>query len=129
VLALKNRLHKKKDFERVLQDKNKPRYANKFLAVRFAPNHLNVVRAGFVVTKKAAKKAVCRNKIKRRLREAFRRIMPNVSAGFDIIFFARAEVQYCAFEEIIRAIQDLLYQAGLWRSSQKYQQNHNECKK
>lgn len=53
------------------------------------PNGLVTARVGFTVTKKIGK-AVLRNRIRRRLREAARRVFPELATpGFDYVFIAR----------------------------------------
>lgn len=61
-----------------------------FLMIRSkAPNGLDHLRAGFTVTKKLGK-AVTRNRIRRRMREAARRILPEYGlAGYDYVLIAR----------------------------------------
>ncbi|OFX06269.1 MAG: ribonuclease P protein component [Alphaproteobacteria bacterium RIFCSPHIGHO2_12_FULL_63_12] len=58
-----------------------------------APNGLDRIRVGYTVTKKIGK-AVIRNRIRRRLREAARQIFPDHgAAGFDYVLIARPAAQ------------------------------------
>ena len=61
-----------------------------FLLIRGkTPNGLSHLRVGFTVTKKIGK-AVIRNRIRRRLREAARRVIPEYGeSGFDYVLIAR----------------------------------------
>jgi len=65
-----------------------------FLLIRGkTPNGLGQMRAGFTVTKKLGK-AVTRNRIRRRLREAARRALPEYGvAGYDYVLIARPAAQ------------------------------------
>ena len=58
---------------------------SKNLAFYFFPNKLNQTRYGFAIGKKAGK-AVCRNRIKRIIREAVRLTSDNFEKGFDFVF-------------------------------------------
>ncbi|MFZ5616387.1 MAG: ribonuclease P protein component [Pseudomonadota bacterium] len=66
--------------------------AASFLLIRGAsPNGLGVARVGFTVTKKIGK-AVARNRIRRRLKEAARRVFPeNAVPGYDYVIIARPD--------------------------------------
>ena len=69
-----------------------------FLLIRGkAANGLDHPRVGFTVTKKLGK-AVIRNRIRRRLREAARRVLPEYGvAGFDYVLIARPAAEARAF--------------------------------
>lgn len=62
-------------------------------------------RAGFIVRKKLGK-AVSRNLMKRRMREAYRRIKCSVKPGYDLVFSANQIIEYIrvreAMEELIK---------------------------
>ena len=70
-----------------------------------------------MVSKKISKKAVIRNKVKRRLREAVRIILPRIKPCYDIIFFTRPGIEQKDFSEIKEAVSNLLSKAGLIHSS------------
>ena len=77
--------------------------------MRVAPG----LRIGFVVSKKQGG-AVIRNKIKRRLREAVRRILPTlIEQPSDVIFVGRSMAQTIAWSELQAAVTDLLKRAVL----------------
>ncbi len=67
MLGKENRLRRKKDFEEIF--KKGRSFKESFLVLKILKNNLKVSRFGFVVSQKVSKKAVVRNKIKRRLRE------------------------------------------------------------
>lgn len=70
MLLKENRLRKKRDFDLVFK-KGKV-FKEDFLVLKIAKNNLNKSRFGFIVSQKVSKKAVLRNKIKRKLREIIR---------------------------------------------------------
>jgi ribonuclease P protein component len=55
-------------------------------------------RAGFIVRKKLGK-AVSRNLMKRRMREAYRRIKCSVKPGYDLVFSANQIIEYIRVRE------------------------------
>ncbi len=71
------------------------------------------IRIGFVVSKKQGK-AVVRNRIKRRLREAIRQGKTlGVTSNLDLIFVGRSGLKDASWSEIQMAIDDLLQRGGL----------------
>lgn len=83
MLFFKNRLLKKKDFEKVFQ-KGKG-FKRDFIYLKFVNNNLNYSRFGFVISKKVSKKAVFRNKIKRQLRHAVKNFISKIKKNKDIV--------------------------------------------
>lgn len=59
-------------------------------------------RLGFTVTKKNGN-AVVRNRIRRRLREAARQVMPHAGRkGFDYVLVARSHCLHAPFQDLVR---------------------------
>ena len=81
------RLTLQADFQRVFRQGCS--VADRNLVVYLLPNDLPWSRLGLRVGKRLGN-AVCRNALRRRLREAFRRYRGELPAGFDIICIARA---------------------------------------
>ncbi len=82
------------------------------IAIYFFPNRLNQIRYGFAIGKKAGK-AVCRNRIKRILREATRLISMEFDTGTDVVFVwkNRISADKVDFHEIKKEI-EYLYKKG-----------------
>ena len=61
-------------------------------------------RLGVIVGKAVSKKAVERNRIRRRTREAFRRVYPNIGNNIDIIIIPTQKVLKAPFADIVKSI-------------------------
>jgi ribonuclease P protein component len=105
-----NRLRNNRDF-RIVYDKGKS-FANRYLVLFIKKNSFNYNRVGFAVTKKLGK-AVVRNKVKRRMREAYKLNSEEVKQGYDIIFLSRISAKEASFSELKKAEAHLLKKAGL----------------
>ncbi|MDP1629479.1 MAG: ribonuclease P protein component [bacterium] len=81
-----------------------------FIWLKFIKNNLGVSRFGFAVGMKISKKAVERNKIKRRLRAASYAILKSVGepVGYDIAIIAKPEIKKEKLPEIIRDLKILI---------------------
>lgn len=91
MLPRKNRLTKKTDFEK-LKKYGKSFQAKSFaLLVKQREGDLPP-RFGFIVSKKISRKAVERNKVKRRLRNIVLESLDKVSNGYDFLILAKKNV-------------------------------------
>ncbi len=112
MLAKKYRLKKKKDFEKVI--KKGKFFEENFLVLKKMKNNLSWTRIGFVVSQKVSKKAVIRNKIKRRIREVIKVNLNKIKSGYDIIFFTKKGIEEKSFSEIKNSVETLLKEARLF---------------
>lgn len=86
-LARNKRLAGSKAFKAVLA--GRLRFSNELLTLYMAQNNCGHPRVGICVGKSLGK-AVLRNRLKRLLREAFRRSQEQIPAGFDyVVMFSR----------------------------------------
>jgi ribonuclease P protein component len=104
MLSKDNRIKKKKDFELIF--KNSKNFKNNFFILKIAKNDLGVNRFGFVISKKVSKKAVIRNKIRRRLSEAVKVEINNIKAGMDLILIVLPGAEKKDFYEIKEAVKN-----------------------
>ena len=105
-----HRLKKGADFQRVRALKQS--WAHPLLVLYAAPNDLDVTRVGISVSKRIGN-AVARNRVKRRIREAVRPLLPNLPRGRDLVFIARAAVSDADFQQLSHAVEALLRRARL----------------
>lgn len=85
------------------------------MAVKFVQNdRRDVYRLSVVVSKKVAKLAVVRNRIRRRLYESVRQYESQITVPNDIVITVFADIlQTLPAEELERAVKAQLQQAGL----------------
>ena len=100
MLSRKYKLKKDNDFKKVF--KNGIYQQKDFIKIKFLKNNLEINRFSFIVGLKISKKAVQRNKIKRRLEEIIRLNFKQIITGFDITVFVDKEIlekEYIKIEE------------------------------
>ena len=88
--------------------------AHPLLVLSYMPNNLEYSRFGFVVGGRLGK-AVVRNRIKRRMREATRARLQEreIDRGWDIVLIARHPIVAASFQQVDEAIGLLLRRANL----------------
>jgi ribonuclease P protein component len=108
----KYRLRANADFQRIRGQGS--RWAHPLLVLSALPNDLGYSRFGFVVGRRTGR-AVKRNQIKRRMREAVRaRVQKGeIVQGWDIVFIARRPIRDASFQQVDQAIGLLLRRASL----------------
>ena len=110
MLPKKYRLNKRKDFENVF--KNGKFFYNQYVTVKYLKNELDLPRLAFVVSNKISKKAVERNKIKRRLRAIFYTSLKEVRPGLDYIIIVKAAIKEVSFMEMKESLNSLFKVKG-----------------
>lgn len=113
MLPLAYRLKEKASFSRVYA-KGKS-YVTNLVVVYALPNKLMNTRIGFSVSKKLGK-SVCRNRIKRLLREASRQLLPNVVMGYDVVIVARKKAADASLEKLQSAISKSFTKSGILKT-------------
>ncbi len=101
----RTRLTDSPEFERAYREGKA--FRGKLFAVHQFPNDLGNSRLGLSVSKKVGN-AVTRNAVRRRLKEAFHAVLPQVSGASDFVVSARPSVAEASFvelqEEMIKAL-------------------------
>ena len=105
-------LKKDSDFRKVY--KHGKSFANKYLVLYILNNKSENSRIGISVSKKVGK-AIIRNKVRRRIKEAYRvNIDENVKCGYDIVFIARVAIKDADYKDIEKSIKHLVKKSGLF---------------
>jgi ribonuclease P protein component len=108
----KYRLRANADFQRLRREGRT--LLHSLLVISVLPNHLEHSRFGFAVGRQIGK-AVERNRIKRRMREAVRLRLQKgeIAEGWDVVFIARRPIRGASYHQVDEAIGLLLRRAGL----------------
>lgn len=106
-----NRLKKDKDFERVF--KKGKGFKEDFLYLKIVKNNLKNSRFGFVVSNKISKKAVVRNKVKRRLRNLVELKLQETKKGIDGAIIVMPGLDISSFWELEDKVNKLFKKAKI----------------
>jgi ribonuclease P protein component len=82
------------------------RLGNRWLTVLATPNQLQHPRLGLAISRKVARTAVARNRIKRVIRESFRHWQQRLGT-LDIVVLGRANVSACSKRDLNTALENL----------------------
>lgn len=104
----KQRITNPQDFKRVRRDGRS--YAHPLVVLITCPNQLGYERFG-ITTSRSLARAVDRNRAKRRLRHAVRSLVSDRPRGQDNILIARPPLLSASWEELQRALAQLLEEA------------------
>ena len=111
MLAKINRLRKNKDIQKVFE---KGRILKQdLLILKILYNDLDESRFAFIASKKFSKKAVIRNKIKRKLREAVYFNLKKIQKGVDVVAIASPGLEIKDFKEIKEIVSKLFKKAKI----------------
>lgn len=107
-----NRLRANADFQRIRRKGRSLRHP--LLVMAFLPNGQENSRFGFAVGRRIGN-SVMRNRLKRQMREVIRlRIKEGtVAAGWDVVLIARHPIRGASYQQVDRAIGQLLLRASL----------------
>ena len=100
-----NFLKKDQDFTRVYRKKHTA--GNRSFVLYMLKNKTDTTRIGFTISKKVGS-AVVRNRIKRRLREIYRKKLPNIKPGYDLVCVVKKGVDQASFKELEGSFNHLL---------------------
>lgn len=106
-----HRLRLDKDFKIIFRQSRQMQSGQ--LVLRWAPGSKLFSRFGIVVSTKVAKKAVERNRLRRRIGEILRHHWPEIKQGFDIILIAKIGLTNLNYRELEKIVIELLKKAAI----------------
>lgn len=98
----KNRLRKKKEIEKVF--KSGKGFYSDILGFKFLKNDLNESRFCIIISAKISKKAVIRNKIRRRIRAIIIEDLKKIKKDTDLIIIVNKNISDFDFLELKKSI-------------------------
>ena len=105
-------LKKNRDFQYVYR-RGKAKGSKSMLLLFITPR-TETIAVGFCVSKKVGN-SVVRNRVKRRMKEAFRQEIEKLKPGCRLVFIARPLLSGATFAEIQKTMQYLLRKSGLYK--------------
>jgi len=105
-----HRLRTPADFQRVRAVAGRG-WPHPLLVLYLAPNDLPVTRLGITVSRRVGK-AVVRNRVRRRIREALRARLPQLPTGTDMLVVARPKAAAATWSDLNVALDTVLARAG-----------------
>lgn len=89
--------------------------ATRCLVCICAKSRYKGLRVGFVVSSKIGN-AVTRNLIRRRLKEAYRKLLPRLEGDYSIVFVAKKEITERKFDSLVGDMKYLLKKQGILKA-------------
>ena len=113
MLKKENRLKKKRYFDKVF--KGGKGFKEDFLLFKAIKNNLKTSRFGFIINQKVSKKAITRNKLRRRMNELIRTKTDQIKPGIDGVLIALPGLEKKDFWEIEEIINKLFKKAEIFK--------------
>jgi ribonuclease P protein component len=104
-----NRIKKRGDFDKIF--KKGKSLKEGFLILKTAKNNFDKSRFAFIISQKVSKKAVVRNKIRRRLAQVIKLNFKNIKGGADIVLIVLPGAEKEDFLSIKKSLDNLLTKA------------------
>lgn len=112
MLSKTHRLSKRKDFDLVF--KRGRVVTDRAMFLKFVKTSSGQpLRAAFVISAKTEKSAVKRNRARRQAREAFRKIIPELPVGYDLVFTIKPSFLPLPYTQKSEVMKRLLMRAKL----------------
>ena len=111
MLARVNTIKKAQDFDAIF--KGAKSFRSDFFSLKTIKNKSGANRFAFMVSQKVSKKAVLRNKVRRRLAESVQGETKRIKKGTDLLIIALPGIEKKEFIEIKTTLVEALKRAGL----------------
>ncbi len=85
--------------------------STKFYLLKTAPNNLSYSRVGFVISKKVDKRAVARNRLKRKMTNFIEKVIEKI-VGYDMLFILKKEA-ILGVNQLDKTTSDVLKKKGI----------------
>lgn len=112
MIKKEKRLRKKKDIENVFKN-GKSFYAD-IMGIKLLKNNLDINRYCVVISANISKKAVDRNKIRRRIKAVILESEPFLKTGIDCLIITKKEILNSDFLFIKKSLQDVFKKTGFY---------------
>ena len=106
-------LRNKKDFDRIF--KHKQVFGNKLFTLLYRKNGLDHNRYAFVVSRKVSKRAVVRNKLRRRLKNYIILDEGRIAKGYDMVLICKAAAAEADYPRLTASVRHLFYKTELMK--------------
>lgn len=110
-LAEVHRLKRNREFRKTFDEGRS--LANRLVVLYMLPHQAGTTRAGFSVSRRVGS-AVVRNRTRRRLKEAFRRVAAGVNEGYLLVWIPRSPFLAAPFRDVCQAMEDVLRRGGVY---------------
>jgi len=115
MLAKSSRLAKAKDFEKIF--KRGKSFYTKIFSIKALANESGINRYGIVISTKVSKKAVIRNKLKRRFQAALKEYDSQLKSGHDLVIIASPAAINLKYKVIKSELEKSLLTLKLFKSN------------
>jgi ribonuclease P protein component len=116
-LPLIHRLKQRRDFQTVYQQGIRRYSRHLILRALLTPpgqgKSPSPTRIGIAISQKVSKKAVVRNRLKRKIRAAMREFLPSMADDWQIVIVVRPAAVECKYEHFLRELKQLLIKAEI----------------
>jgi ribonuclease P protein component len=115
MLPKEKRLRDTRDFKRVYQKGSF--FGSQIFTMSALPNKRAISRVGVVISKKVEPKAVKRNLLKRRFREAIGALYEKLPAGYDVVVSIKSKAKEADFTDVKAQVAEVFGKVGTNASS------------